>query len=331
MVFIMNELLEVKDLQTSFHSDAGEVKAVNGVSFHINHSESVALVGESGCGKSITALSILGLLPPSDDVITEGEVLFEGEDLLTKQESQLRRIRGGQISIVFQDPMTSLNPVQKVGYQISEVLKIHKGMGKKAAFTSSIELLKEVGIPRAEEVAHDYPHQLSGGMRQRVLIAIAIACEPKLIIADEPTTALDVTIQAEILDLLKRLIERHRMALLLITHDLGVVAETCDRVLVMYAGKIVEESDVVSLFEAPQHPYTVGLLRAMPTLDRETEWLDTIPGSVPSPASMPAGCAFSPRCEHAMDRCFAEPPPKFGSHKTLCWLYEQNGGGSHHG
>jgi len=319
------ELLKVENLKTYFHTEQGLVKSVDGVDFHVEYGESVAIVGESGCGKSVTSFSIMGLIskPPGD--IPEGKIWFEGTDLLKKKEKELQKIRGNEIAMIFQDPMNSLNPLQKIGTQIAEALRVHHKLSKKQAFQESIKYLKEVGIPRPEEVAHDYPHQLSGGMRQRVMIAIAIACNPKLLIADEPTTALDVTIQAQILTLLTKLIKEFNMSLLLITHDLGVVAETCQRVIVMYAGKVVEEADVEALFSAPKHPYTIGLLRSLPVLDQEMEKLQTIPGKVPSPSEMPSGCAFYERCEHATERCLHDQPEFYyvnNYHKVRCWLFE---------
>lgn len=320
------ELLKIDNLKTYFHTENGLVKSVNGVDFHIDYGESVAIVGESGSGKSVTSLSIMGLIPNPPGEIVDGKIWFEKNDLLKKNESELRKIRGNEIGMIFQDPMTTLNPLQRIGHQIGETIRIHKKASKQQAFKESVELLKQVGIPRAEEVAFDFPHQLSGGMRQRVMIAMAVACNPKLLIADEPTTALDVTIQAQILDLIKNLIENFNMSLLLITHDLGVVAETCDRVIVMYAGKIVEESDVESLFDSPKHPYTVGLLNSMPVLDIQKKRLETIPGKVPSPSEMPIGCAFAPRCEHATSRCFDEQPPLFeidNGRRVRCWLFDK--------
>jgi len=319
----MNPLLEVKDLKVYFHTDQGLVKSVDGVRFSIGRGESVALVGESGCGKSVTSLTIMRLVPTPPGEIVQGEVLFEGKNLLELPEKEMTKHRGNQISMIFQEPMTSLNPLIKIGDQIGEVLQIHKKAGRKEAFRKSVELLGEVGISRPEEVAQSYPHQLSGGMRQRVMIAMAIACGPKLLIADEPTTALDVTIQAQILDLIRRLKDELNMSLLMISHDLGVVADMCERVMVMYAGKIVEEADVRELFRNPKHPYTAGLMRSIPQLDQETKRLYSIPGNVPTPKDMPRGCAFAPRCEHASARCFEEAPPLAPvgrGHLAACWM-----------
>jgi len=319
----MNRLLEVNDLKVHFHTDHGLVKSVDGVRFSIGRGESVALVGESGCGKSVTSLSIMRLIPTPPGEIVQGEIRFEGTNLLELPEKEMTKYRGNQISMIFQEPMTSLNPLIKIGDQIGEVLRIHKKMGRREAFRRSVELLGEVGISRPEEVAHGYPHQLSGGMRQRVMIAMAVACGPKLLIADEPTTALDVTIQAQILDLIRRLKDELGMSLLMISHDLGIVAETCERVMVMYAGKIVEEADVRELFRNPKHPYTAGLMRSIPQLDQESRRLYSIPGNVPTPRDMPKGCAFAPRCEHATRRCFEEPPSlvQVGEgHRAACWI-----------
>jgi len=319
----MNPLLEVKDLKVYFHTDQGLVKSVDGVRFSIGRGESVALVGESGCGKSVTSLTIMRLVPTPPGEIVQGEVLFEGKNLLELPEKEMTKHRGNQISMIFQEPMTSLNPLIKIGDQIGEVLQIHKKAGRKEAFRKSVELLGEVGISRPEEVAQSYPHQLSGGMRQRVMIAMAIACGPKLLIADEPTTALDVTIQAQILDLIRRLKDELNMSLLMISHDLGVVADMCERVMVMYAGKIVEEADVRELFRNPKNPYTAGLMRSIPQLDQETKRLYSIPGNVPTPKDMPRGCAFAPRCEHASARCFEEAPPLAPvgrGHLAACWM-----------
>ncbi|OUN01124.1 MAG: peptide ABC transporter ATP-binding protein [Paenibacillaceae bacterium ZCTH02-B3] len=319
----MNPLLEVKDLKVYFHTDQGLVKSVDGIRFSIGRGESVALVGESGCGKSVTSLTIMRLVPTPPGEIVQGEVLFEGKNLLELPEKEMTKHRGNQISMIFQEPMTSLNPLIKIGDQIGEVLQIHKKAGRKEAFRKSVELLGEAGISRPEEVAQSYPHQLSGGMRQRVMIAMAIACGPKLLIADEPTTALDVTIQAQILDLIRRLKDELNMSLLMISHDLGVVADMCERVMVMYAGKIVEEADVRELFRNPKHPYTAGLMRSIPQLDQETKRLYSIPGNVPTPKDMPRGCAFAPRCEHASARCFEEAPPLAPvgrGHLAACWM-----------
>ena len=302
----MAQLLEVVDLQTQFPTRAGLVKAVDGVSFTIRAGELLGLVGESGCGKSITALSIMRLISKPGK-IAGGSIKFKGEELTTASTERLREIRGNDIAMIFQDPMTSLNPVFTVGEQIAEALRLHRRLDRKAAWAAAIEAMKEVSIPSPERRVKDYPHQLSGGMRQRVMIAMALACDPELLIADEPTTALDVTIQAQILELLDELRRTRQLAVLLITHDLGVVAEVADRVCVMYTGKIVEESGVDELFETPKHPYTQGLLRSVPKLTEvgslKSERLKTIDGTVPSPTNLPNGCHFAPRCEHRMDIC----------------------------
>ncbi|MDX2039820.1 MAG: ABC transporter ATP-binding protein [Acidobacteriota bacterium] len=299
-------LLEVKNLKTYFATRRGEVRSVDDVSFTVKHGETLSLVGESGCGKSVTALSIMRLVASPGRVVG-GEILFEDRDLLKLGEEEMRAIRGDDIAMIFQDPMTSLNPVFTVGEQIAEAIRLHRKVSKREAWNQAIEGMRDVAIPSPENRAKNYPHEMSGGMRQRVMIAMALACDPKLLIADEPTTALDVTIQAQILDLLKELREKRNLALLLITHDLGVVAETSDRVAVMYAGKIIEEATASQLFHRPRHPYTEGLLRAVPRLDERREGrmlrLQTIEGVVPNPLELPPGCRFAPRCEHAEDKC----------------------------
>ncbi|CAN5556863.1 ABC transporter ATP-binding protein [soil metagenome] len=302
----MPELLEVTNLRTQFPTRAGLVKSVDGVSFTIGEGELLGLVGESGCGKSITALSIMRLISPPGK-ITGGTIKFKGEVLTTATEDRLREIRGNDIAMIFQDPMTSLNPVFTVGEQIAEALRLHRKLDKKGAWAAAIDAMREVSIPSPERRVNDYPHQLSGGMRQRVMIAMALACDPELLIADEPTTALDVTIQAQILELLDELRRSRKLAVLLITHDLGVVAEVADRVCVMYTGKIVEESGVDELFANPKHPYTRGLIRSVPKLTeigaKKSVRLQTIEGTVPSPTDLPYGCHFAPRCEHRMEVC----------------------------
>ena len=299
-------LLEVRNLKTHFATKRGEIRSVDGVSFSIEQGEVLSLVGESGCGKSVTALSIMRLVSQPGRIIG-GEMLFEGRDLLGLREAEMRQIRGNEIAMIFQDPMTSLNPVYTVGNQIAEAIRLHRKVSKKEAWNQVIEGMRDVAIPAPETRAKSYPHEMSGGMRQRVMIAMALACDPKLLIADEPTTALDVTIQAQILDLLNELREKRNLALLLITHDLGVVAEMADRVAVMYAGKIVEEALVRELFGQPRHPYTEGLLRAVPRLDESGEAtkrrLQTIEGVVPNPLDLPPGCRFAPRCLHAREQC----------------------------
>lgn len=302
-----SNLLEVKDLKTVFHLEDGALPAVNGISFSVSTGETLAIVGESGSGKSVTSLSIMGLLGDPGEVIG-GEVNFNNEDLLQMSRKELNKYRGNDISMIFQEPMTSLNPVFTIGFQISEVIRRHKGLNKQEAKAKSIEMLERVGIPNAVKVASNFPHQLSGGMRQRVMIAIALACVPKLLIADEPTTALDVTIQAQILELIGSLSKEENTGVILITHDLGVVAEMADKVAVMYAGEIVEEAPVKVLFKNPSHPYTIGLLGSIPRMDVDTEILASIPGTVPNLLEMPAGCPFHPRCAFAVDECKAVKP-----------------------
>lgn len=316
-------ILEVKDLCTSFFTEDGEVKAVDGVSFSVPAGKTLGIVGESGSGKSITSLSILRLIQ-SPGKIKSGQVLFGGKDLLKLSDKDMRKIRGNEISMIFQEPMTSLNPVFTIGEQISEVYRIHRNLSKKEAKEKSIEMLKLVGIPSPEKRIDQYPHELSGGMRQRVMIAMALACNPKLLIADEPTTALDVTIQAQILTLIKELQQKLHMSVIFITHDLGVVAETCDYVAVMYCGKVVEYADVKTLFKNPQHPYTVGLLNSLPRHDIDQDELIAIKGNVPSPFEMPKGCAFAPRCPHASTICHTKEPelvPHLENNEIRCWIY----------
>jgi peptide/nickel transport system ATP-binding protein len=299
-------LLEVKELRTHFPTRAGLVRSVDDVSFSIAEGELLGLVGESGCGKSITALSVMGLISAPGKIVG-GSIKFKGEELTTASRERMREIRGDDIAMIFQDPMTSLNPVYTVGEQIAEAIRLHRKLDKKAAWSAAVEAMREVSIPSPDRRAKDYPHQLSGGMRQRVMIAMALACDPELLIADEPTTALDVTIQAQILELINELRISRKLAVLLITHDLGVVAEVADRVCVMYTGRIVEESGVDELFERPKHPYTRGLLRSVPKLTEvgaeKAERLSTIEGTVPSPTHLPDGCHFAPRCEFRMEKC----------------------------
>jgi peptide/nickel transport system ATP-binding protein/oligopeptide transport system ATP-binding protein len=325
----MPHLLEVNNLETQFPTRAGLVKAVNNVSFYIDAGELLGLVGESGCGKSITALSIMRLISPPGR-IAGGSIKFKGEELTTADNERMRDIRGNDIAMIFQDPMTSLNPVFTVGEQIAEALRLHRKLNKKDAWDAAIAAMKEVSIPSPERRVKDYPHQLSGGMRQRVMIAMALACDPELLIADEPTTALDVTIQAQILELLDELRETRKLAVLLITHDLGVVAETADRVCVMYTGKVVEETGVDEIFERPRHPYTQGLLRSVPKLSAEhiekVSRLQTIDGTVPSPTNLPDGCHFAPRCEFRMERCTHGEIPLYqlaNDVKVRCVLYDE--------
>lgn len=320
----MSALLAVHNLQTYFSTDAGDARAVDGVSFDIAAGETLALVGESGCGKSVTALSILRLIPDPPGRIVGGAITMGGTDLLTLRESEMRQIRGNRISMIFQEPMTSLNPVFRIGKQIEAVIRLHRGVSSAEARARSIQLLDKVGIPSPEERIDDYPHQMSGGMRQRVMIAMALACEPRLLIADEPTTALDVTIQAQILDLLRTLQAENGMSILLITHDLGIVAETAHRVAIMYAGKIVEEAPVAELFANPKHPYTLGLFASLPKIGGPRERLQTIPGQVPAATHFPEGCRFHPRCAQCMDICKTRVPDHFtvgNHHRAACWLY----------
>jgi peptide/nickel transport system ATP-binding protein len=324
----MSHLLEVKNLQTHFPTRAGLVRAVDGVSFHVGEGELLGLVGESGCGKSITALSVMRLIAAPGKIVG-GEVWFGGENLLTVTEEKMRAIRGDDIAMIFQDPMTSLNPVYTVGEQIAEALRLHRNLNRGQAREAAVEAMREVSIPDPGRRAGDYPHQLSGGMRQRVMIAMALACDPRLLIADEPTTALDVTIQAQILELIDELRRTRNLAVLLITHDLGVVAEVADRVCVMYTGRIVEESPVGELFARPKHPYTEGLLRSVPKLSSadvgRAERLQTIEGTVPKPSNLPPGCHFAPRCPHRMPRCTEGDIPLYpleGGAAVRCVLYD---------
>jgi oligopeptide transport system ATP-binding protein len=325
-------LLEVRDLVTHFETGEGVVRAVDGVSFALGPGEAMGLVGESGCGKSVTALSLMRLVTTPPGRIVGGEVLLAGRDLLKLSDRDMRRVRGAEVAMIFQDPMTSLNPVLPISLQIGEALALHRGLAGDAARRRTVELLDMVGIPAARSRLDDYPHQFSGGMRQRVMIAIAIACEPKLLIADEPTTALDVTIQAQILDLLRRLRRELGMALILITHDLGVVAGICDRVNVMYAGKIVEGADVDYAFGDSRHPYTLGLLNSVPRIDRPLgARLVPIEGMPPDLVAKPVGCSFAPRCTFRVERCAAEAPPLAsvaegrGSHRAACWVDVRRG------
>jgi oligopeptide/dipeptide ABC transporter ATP-binding protein len=324
----MSHLLEIKNLQTQFLTSAGLVRAVDDVSFHLDGGELLGLVGESGCGKSITALSIMRLVAPPGKIVG-GQITFDGRDLLKLSNAAMRAIRGNDIAMIFQDPMTSLNPVYTVGEQIAEALRLHRKLSRKAARAEAIEAMREVSIPDPSRRVNDYPHQLSGGMRQRVMIAMALACNPKLLIADEPTTALDVTIQAQILELLDELRKTRQLAVLLITHDLGVVAEVAERVAVMYTGKIVEESPVDELFAQPKHPYTEGLLRSVPKLTAagvvRKQRLETIEGTVPRPTDLPPGCHFAPRCPHRMPRCTEGEIPLYdlaGDVSVRCVLYD---------
>ena len=328
---IRNNVLEVRNLETTFFSDDGHIKAVDNISFSIGEGEILGIVGESGCGKSVTSLSIMGLVPNPPGKITSGDILLNGRNITSLSEREMRKIRGKEIAMIFQEPMTSLNPLFTIGNQLTEALLIHKKMlFKRKAKKKAIEMLKLVGLPRAKELMKEYPHRLSGGMRQRVMIAMALICDPKILIADEPTTALDVTIQAQILKLMKDLNKRLHTAILLITHDLGVVAETCDRVIVMYAGQIVEEAPVKEIFKNPQHPYTKGLIQSVPDMRFKKDSLYTIPGNVPKPGSIQVGCRFAARCAFAHERCVQENPPMYRAattHQARCFLLEEKIGG----
>lgn len=318
-------VVELKDLQTHFQTEEGTVKAVNHVSFAVREGETVCVVGESGCGKSVTALSIMGLIAESGSVVG-GDILYEGKSLLGMKEKELRSLRGNDIAMIFQEPMTSLNPVFTVGEQIVETLREHELLSKNEAYKKAIELIRKVGIARANEIVHSYPHELSGGMLQRIMIAVALSCNPKLLIADEPTTALDVTIQAQILDLLRQVKEEFKTSILLITHDLGVVAEMADYVVIMYGGKVIEEAPVLEIFQNPKHPYTKGLLKSKPVMGKRIDKLYSIPGQVPNLVGLGEFCYFSGRCEHCMEICEKEAPNlnvNDENHKVACWLYEE--------
>ncbi len=321
-------ILSVEHLVTQFGSGEKTVTAVNDVSFTVERGKTLGIVGESGCGKSVTSLSIMRLIGFSGGTIAGGRILFDGRDLLALSEPEMRRIRGNEIAMIFQEPMTALNPLFTIGYQLEEVLCLHLGMTKKQARKRGVELLERVRIPRAERIMDEYPHQLSGGMRQRVMIAMAIACRPKVLIADEPTTALDVTIQAQVLELMKELVADLDMAIIFITHDLGVIAEMASDVLVMYAGRVVEQGTVEDIFESPRHVYTRGLMRSRPSLAEKNTRLACIPGMVPTLANLPnVGCAFAPRCEHASEQCVNRTPELTafgGGHYARCW-YAQSG------
>lgn len=327
MTLSNEKILEVKNLRTSFFTDDGEVKAVDGVDFSIEKGKTIGIVGESGSGKSITSLSILRLLQEPAGKVVGGEIIFKGEDLLKKSKKQMMDIRGNSISMIFQEPMTSLNPTLTCGEQIAESIRIHQKLNRKNAWAKAVDMLRLVGIPSPEKRAKQYPFELSGGMRQRVMIAIALACNPELLIADEPTTALDVTIQAQILDLIKKLQEELGTSLMMITHDLGVVAEMCDKVAVMYCGKVVEYADKKTIFTNPKHPYTVGLLNSVPKHDQDYEGdLAVIKGSVPSPFDLPKGCRFAPRCEHAKNICLTQLPELETApdgDQVRCWIYTE--------
>lgn len=318
------KLLDIKNLSIQYKTEGGVVHAVEGLNLYLGKGQNLGFVGETGAGKTTTALGIMRLIPNPPGEIINGEIIFNGEDLLKKSEAQMRHIRGEQIAMIFQDPMTSLDPLITVGNQIAEMIELHKKVSKKEAFKLAQDMLEKVGIRK--ERAWDYPHQFSGGMKQRVVIAIALACNPSLIIADEPTTALDVTIQAQVLELMKELKDEYKTSMILITHDLGVVAEICDQVAIMYAGKVVEYADVVELYENPLHPYTLGLFNSIPDLDDEEDNLHVIKGTLPDPTNLPKGCAFHPRCEKKMERCSCEKPKMIqtkSGHNVSCFLYEK--------
>ena len=326
------KLLEVKNLKTYFYSDHGVVKAADDVSFYVNEGETLGIVGESGCGKSITCMSLVRLVETPPGKYVDGEIMFNGEDMLKVSDERIREIRGNDISFIFQEPMTSLNPIFKIGYQISETMMFHRGMSKKEAYKESIKMLELVKIPNPERVANDYPFALSGGMRQRAMIAMALACKPKLLIADEPTTALDVTIQAQVLDLMNELKKDINASIIFITHDLGVISEMSDRVMVMYAGKVVEVASVEDIFKNPRHPYTIGLIASKPDMATTSSRLHVIPGNVPDLSNLPTGCPFHPRCSNVMDECknfFPDEVVLEGEHRIACYLYSKKGVAQH--
>ena len=324
-----NNILEIKNLHTYFYTDSGVIKSVDGVDIELREGTTLGIVGESGSGKSVTALSVMGLLMGTTGKVAEGEILFEGRDLTKLDDEERRKMRGEKISMIFQEPMTSLNPVMKIGDQITECILMHNNISKQEAWDKAVEMLKLTGVPRVERMMKEYPFQLSGGQRQRVMIAMALVCKRKILIADEPTTALDVTIQAQILDLMENLKQKTGTSILFITHDLGVVAEVCDDVVVMYSGRVVEKGDVRSIFASPSHPYTKGLLASIPKLGECAEELESIPGNVPNPKYMPQGCKFAPRCSCAFDKCREEEPGFYDvgeGHMSRCWLCEKKGG-----
>ena len=320
-----NTLLQIRNLKTYFYTSDGVVKAVDDVSWNVDHGEVIGLVGESGCGKSVTALSILRLIPAPPGKVVDGEILFKGKNLLSLSLEEIRKIRGNDISMIFQEPMTSLNPVFTIGAQVAEAIQLHQKLNKKAALEKSIDMLKLVGIPSPEKRVKEYPHELSGGMKQRAMIAMALSCNPKILIADEPTTALDVTIQAQILDLMLKLKDEFDASIVLITHDLGVIAEMAQKVVVMYAGKVMEQAEVNKIFENPLNPYTQGLLNSLPKIDMaHKEKLNTIPGIVPSLYDLPKGCKFSPRCNQVIEICYQSEPELIevdDAHWSRCWLH----------
>ena len=324
-----NNILEIKNLHTYFYTDSGVIKSVDGVDIELREGTTLGIVGESGSGKSVTALSVMRLLMGTTGKVAEGEILFEGRDLTKLDDEERRKRRGEKISMIFQEPMTSLNPVMKIGDQITECILMHNNISPQEAWDKAVEMLKLTGVPRVERMMKEYPFQLSGGQRQRVMIAMALVCKPKILIADEPTTALDVTIQAQILDLMENLKQKTGTSILFITHDLGVVAEVCDDVVVMYSGRVVEKGDVRSIFASPSHPYTRGLLASIPKLGECAEELESIPGNVPNPKYMPQGCKFAPRCSCAFDKCREEEPGFYDvgeGHMSRCWLCEKKGG-----
>ena len=324
-----NNILEIKNLHTYFYTDSGVIKSVDGVDIELREGTTLGIVGESGSGKSVTALSVMGLLMGTTGKVAEGEILFEGRDLTKLDDEERRKMRGEKISMIFQEPMTSLNPVMKIGDQITECILMHNSISRQEAWDKAVEMLKLTGVPRVERMMKEYPFQLSGGQRQRVMIAMALVCKPKILIADEPTTALDVTIQAQILDLMENLKQKTGTSILFITHDLGVVAEVCDDVVVMYSGRVVEKGDVRSIFASPSHPYTRGLLASIPKLGEGAEELESIPGNVHNPKYMPQGCKFAPRCSCAFDKCREEEPGFYDvgeGHMSRCWLCEKKGG-----
>ncbi|MDO5350121.1 MAG: ABC transporter ATP-binding protein [Lachnospiraceae bacterium] len=321
-------ILEVKNLHTYFYTDSGIVKSVDGVDFELKEGSTLGIVGESGSGKSVTSLSIMGLLTGTTGKIAEGEILLEGKDIAHISEEEKRKLRGGQISMIFQEPMTSLNPVMRIGKQLTECILQHENISKEEAYKKAEDMLRKTGVPRVEHMMKEFPFQLSGGQRQRVMIAMALVCRPKILIADEPTTALDVTIQAQILDLMNDLKKDIGTSILFITHDLGVVAEVCDEVVVMYCGRVVEKADVNALFANPSHPYTKGLLGSIPKLGESVDELEAIPGNVPNPKYMPKGCKFAPRCSRAFAKCEEEEPGFYEvgeGHLCRCWLCEKGG------
>jgi len=323
-------ILEIKNMHTYFFTDNGVIKSVDGVDITLREGSTLGIVGESGSGKSVTALSVMNLLMETKGKVVEGEIIFDGKDIVKLSNEDKRKLRGSQIAMIFQEPMTSLNPVLKIGDQIIEPIRLHTKLTKAEAKAKAFDMLNKINIPRAERIMNEYPFQLSGGQRQRIMIAMALVCNPKILIADEPTTALDVTIQAQILELMKELKDIIGTSIMFITHDLGVVAEICDEVVVMYCGRVVESADVYSIFENTKHPYTKGLIASIPKLGEHIERLESIPGNVPNPKSMPKGCKFSPRCKEAISICIEKEPEFFeypDGHKSRCWLCKKEYGG----